>query len=390
MSVRSVDADGCVFNEKFFASQADDRLIVANERLLAAISSEISDEKYDGIVWMVGSNRQSSEADIENSGWGKGSFYPVLQTLCDEVNKRVPHWPSRVDGYLLADTYGDKPAGENFAQSIAEAQYDFSKWLFDKTKLTILYAQMHKIASENPQAAIDFDFYDDVNEPILQGLKRFFAANPDLIPRNVKLRLHRYNGNELEKIAEQQGTGDIDANYQNNIKLMATCAGYSYEKGSKDYGDELFFLTKLTDNENAGLERFKKERRLTAGLPLAAPTPQRPTRKPGFFKRHWKKILVGALIGLAVIGIAAFCIFTFGAGAAVVGGIMIATGLSAGGAIAVGATTAAAVGIGVGAAVGAAAGIRSDRRATATLAAEQPQGTVTESAEVHGPLLAED
>ncbi len=36
-----------------------------------------------------------------------------------------------------------------------------SDWLFDETKATIIYAQMHKIANENPNEEIVFDFYDD-------------------------------------------------------------------------------------------------------------------------------------------------------------------------------------------------------------------------------------
>ena len=529
MNVRSVSFDGCVFNQRydshdncpiltckrahapFTYPDYDERMLKGNNAFITAIASDIKTANYAQVTWMVGDDTQSKHVDQSRHirNLHRGSSFIALEALraCTHNELKEPPHSQRVqlDGYVLADTYGNQVAGENFYHAIKiHTSHQYSHWIADSSLLSVVYAQMHRMAAENPDADITYDYYHG-NTDILGDLAYFFAANPDLIPRNVKLRLHHYAGDDIIHLPAQQGTGDVDFNYHQNVRLMAQCVHASASPDTDAYPHEYNFLQLLTERP---LAQFKQQRQLTeqavnlalfgkiyaamhqAAIHYAQSKPrlatdipetttyefshgnsavlrslstffaahpgfipknvtlrlsqyhgrktttiaehqgtseidahyqrrvkgikhpnkrplttenlrhfaasrrfaQRPVEpaKPGFFKRHWKKILVGALIGLAVIGIAAFCVFTFGAGAAVVGGIMIATGLSAGGAIAVGATTAAAVGIGVGAAVGASAGIRSDRRAAATLAAEQAQRAATDSAEEHVPLLAED
>ncbi|EDR36055.1 hypothetical protein COXBURSA334_1645 [Coxiella burnetii Q321] len=146
---------------------------------------------------------------------------------------------------MLADTYGNKPQGSSFIQvvnqwpklwnemekvtDVSEAFDVYSKYedkslksqrfISDSTKLNLIYAQTHKFASLYPDAIIAYDFYDD-REDILNGLEIFFKHNPDLLPKNLILRLHHYDGAAINTVSEIQGKGEIDHQYESSIKAM--------------------------------------------------------------------------------------------------------------------------------------------------------------------------
>jgi hypothetical protein len=91
----------------------------------------------------------------------------------------------------------------------------------DNSKIGLLYAQMHKVASENPTATILFDFYDD-KESILKNLLEFYQEHLHLIPTNVALSIYQYDGKQLGRVAPVlQGQGEIDRNYKETIKSIA-------------------------------------------------------------------------------------------------------------------------------------------------------------------------
>jgi len=96
-----------------------------------------------------------------------------------------------LDKLLMSDIYGNLVSGSSFDSGV-KAVMPFYKsisegvpfidaihygdinakqqgWLFDSSKLSILYAQTHKVASDNPKSKISFDFYDDRSD-ILSGL----------------------------------------------------------------------------------------------------------------------------------------------------------------------------------------------------------------------------
>src|SRR3990167_6399242 len=91
---------------------------------------------------------------------------------------------------------------------------------------------------------------------------------------------------------------------------------------------------------------------------MAAP---KPPAQPGFFKRHWKKILIGAVVGLVIVGLVVAGIFTFGAAPVVFCAIAGATGLTTAVATGLGITTAAVVVAGAGAGVAVAGCAVADR-----------------------------
>lgn len=219
--VTSFDFDGCLFNLNYIYSEPKD-VIAANRVFLDAIREASSD--FTKRITFVGSNRQSLSIDIANS-FGKGSCFPAVKTVSDYLG-------TTLDPFLLADIYGDLPDGTSYqrARDNQEGKYQgpHSEWLFDETKATILYAQMHKVAQENPEEDIIFDFYDDRGNrarapiDILEHLQTFFTKYPELIPSNVTLRLNHYAGGTVTPLATIKGQGFIDANYKQTVKDMAT------------------------------------------------------------------------------------------------------------------------------------------------------------------------
>ncbi|OGT45025.1 MAG: hypothetical protein A3E83_05945 [Gammaproteobacteria bacterium RIFCSPHIGHO2_12_FULL_41_20] len=269
INVRSVDFDGCIFNEDYCRNPQDSkRLLAYNETFLKTVSQEIRGNHYNDVIWMVGSSRQDKGTDMLNALHNKGSCFPALNRLCAEMQHRVPQTPCRVDRYLLADAYGNQPPGENFTRALGNASdYPFSEWLFDETKFSILYAQIHKIASENPDADVDYDFYDD-REDILTSLQAIFTKHPDLIPHNVKLRLHHYDGRNIRQHIAIQGSGTIDNNYHNNVKFLAQCAGYDPTPGSASYRDaKSSFAEPLMAKKAPRLKTFMAKRQLWVPTP---------------------------------------------------------------------------------------------------------------------------
>lgn len=236
--VLSFDFDGCLFNNTYLYSESKNRLLEANEKLITDIVKQILDQDYDEVITMVGSSRQSKAVDDHNASmYNRGSCFSALDIITAEIQKRISKSNSAKnpkchrDGYLLADSYGGRTPGENFANALSgNNKYHYSHWVYDDTKLSISYAQMHHIASKNKDAEITYFFYDDrygYND-ILHGHAKFFHPdNKDLIPHNLQLCLRHYAGGLVTSVGENmQGTGEIDLNYSANTLYMVKCAGY--------------------------------------------------------------------------------------------------------------------------------------------------------------------
>ena len=250
INVLSFDFDGCIFNRSYRKSPKKYRdLIEANQSFIKTVSKQIHQRNFSRVIFRVGSNRQSRDTDMENSLFNKThSCFIALKQLSSKFKKQDVQ--CEVDGYLLADSYGNQLEGKNFENyvlvykqakleptelaifkayelmnEIAKKKgYFFSNFVFDETKLNILYAQMHRAASQNLHSNIIYDFYDDQNE-ILVTLQSFFKENSDLIPRNLRLGLHQYAGETITLLADIQGSGPIDYNYAYNIKKMVVDTG---------------------------------------------------------------------------------------------------------------------------------------------------------------------
>lgn len=220
--VTSFDFDGCLFHRNYVYSDNKD-VIASNKIFLDTIKEE--NRNFTKAIALIGSNRQSLNIDMANS-LGKGSCFPAIKKVTD-------HLGCTFDPFLLADIYGNLPSGTSYdrAMHLFDHTYsgDHSDWIFDDTKASLIYAQMHKVALENPTEEIIFDFYDDrgfgarAPKDILEDLREFFSKNPELIPPNVTLRLNHYAGGNVSKMEPLKGktSNIIDANYQQTVKDMA-------------------------------------------------------------------------------------------------------------------------------------------------------------------------
>lgn len=223
-------------------SDAKDRVLKENEAFFAKIIEKIKSGNIDEVKLMVGSARQSKPVD-DNGQPQRGSCFTALEDILAYFKEHITKNKKRseknvevnIDGYLLADLYGNCEAGENFKNAIAilrkennNSDYSFSSWIYDDSKVTLIYAQMHKIALQNPQSDIIYDFYDDRmggENDILNNLHEFFTKHHNLVPKNLTLRFHHYKGGDVYDYETIKGTGNIDKNFERSVKVMAFLSG---------------------------------------------------------------------------------------------------------------------------------------------------------------------
>lgn len=232
IEVYSFDFDGCLANIDYLSSDKKD-IIKSNQRLLDFIKQTVN-----RLIVFVGSNRQCFDDDYTNSfDDSRGSCYSAIQTITNYIG-------AILDKFLLADIYNNLNSGTSFDDALThldERQKDykadtiknnpfFPNWIHDESKLTILYAQIHKIALENPTEPIEFNFVDD-RADLLENLHTYFSKYPELIPQNVRLNLKQYIGESvlseqgldpfIKHYAPVQGIGRLDVNYPNTVKQIA-------------------------------------------------------------------------------------------------------------------------------------------------------------------------
>lgn len=260
----SLDFDGCLFNKAYRTNRLNNEknpVILSNKQFLKHLKQENS--KFDEVVVFVGSNRQAYRYDCQNSNKNKTeSAFTAIKSI-----KKYLH--AKLDKFLLADLENDSVPGTAFNAAISASDddpfEDHHHWLFDVDKLALLYAQLHKAASDDPSETV-FDFYDDkglVNgEPtdILSALREFFIEYPMMIPRNTTLRLNHYDGDKITNVATIVGEGDIDHDYYNTLHLMEKIA-HRHEICSS----EKHFTRYITPNELNELRHEKENKRQKFG-----------------------------------------------------------------------------------------------------------------------------
>ena len=230
----SIDYDGCLCHSGYLSTPIARRdIVAANKEFLNFIKEQ--NKSYSKSIVFVGSNRQSKAVDDCNAsaGGGRGSCFPAIKRIADELEVTF-------DPFLLADIYGNLKSGTSYSRAVGEKEvekeWEHAKWMFDETKATILYAQMHKMACDNPEEEIVFDFYDD-RKNILESLQGFYKKYPELIPLNVTLNLCKYRGSmssEIKPSATIKGKGIIDRNYYETVKDMGKLANPKREPNYRD------------------------------------------------------------------------------------------------------------------------------------------------------------
>lgn len=221
----SIDFDGCISNESSARALGKDWVksknnAEANEAYLKANSQFIESLKRDEpTVLVVGSNRQIPHIDFNNgtgTTYPPGSVFPRLEAIAQTMGEGT-----QFDPFLLPDLELEKGAGQTYKE-FREKGYlndngsykdgikrdDFTSDGFkeledDESKASLLFAQMQHAATQHPNDAIEFNFYDD-RKDIVEALNAFFKAHPELIPKNVTLNLVGYAGPELTQEDAQE------------------------------------------------------------------------------------------------------------------------------------------------------------------------------------------
>lgn len=264
ISVHAFDFDRCVFNFMYHIRKEDpQRVITQNQSLITFVTASIRQSAATKAIFMSASARQDLLGDEFNSkeNFESGSSFTALLQLGDEFARQLDGVTCAVDRYLLADTYYTRAPGQTFTAAVNNVgDNKNSEWLYDDSKLTIVFPHIQKIAKEHRHATIIYNFYDDKQE-IINGLIKIFSQHPDLIKRGVIVRLHAYEGKSVELKAEFVGTGGLDLDYHASVKLMALCAGYDVTK----YGLDHFKRSTVNMSERMLFPRcigeFKSKRR---------------------------------------------------------------------------------------------------------------------------------
>ena len=218
--VRSLDYDGC-----FAPLSKSDDIIVVNQGLLNEEKENYRTKEFNKAYTLIGSNRQSNLIDKLNSGSKQnGSCFTAIKQINDYLGAEFV-------SLLMADIDNDLSDGTSYSRA-TDVDYtgEHADWAFDRSKVRLLFAQMHHIANCHPDDEIVFDFYDDIIDEILDLLKKFYVAHSDLIPSNVTLNLKLYRGGNFKRYGEEpcwmtiQGTGFIDEKYKQTAKDLAHLA----------------------------------------------------------------------------------------------------------------------------------------------------------------------
>ncbi|CAM2938938.1 Dot/Icm secretion system substrate [Legionella steigerwaltii] len=234
LRILSFDFDGCLFNGAYIDApytnwnkHLTDAVIVHNRAFLDQLKSE--NEQYSQVIALIGSNRQSYDADFGNAGNAihfKGSCASAIQTVCDYLGVSF-------NPLLLTDLYNSLEPGSAYKLIMEEIKNN--KWIeggsfehpncpMDETKVALIFAQMQAAATAHPDEEIIFDFYDDRLD-ILGRLQEFYQTNPHMIPPKVTLRLNNYDGSQITLKAALAGKpeGVIFNNYSETVvKLLDT------------------------------------------------------------------------------------------------------------------------------------------------------------------------
>ncbi len=231
--VFSIDADNCLFSEAYmFANHKaridkgygyytwpkelrskaqQENMIPTSEKLRKHIAKILQNHRSKPI-FSVGSNRQSQGIDQTNSDEHQtASIFTALPQFAESITKDYV-----INKLLLSDIFNNVVEGTNFDYFLSGLECPF-----DKDKLLLIYAQVHRIASQYPNSKkIHFHFYDDQME-ILKGLESFFMDYPSFLPKNVSLNLHFYDGTAMPSNFKQiDGVGKVDRQYIASVKEL--------------------------------------------------------------------------------------------------------------------------------------------------------------------------
>ena len=250
---------GVVFNHLHDVEKINEEILIniflkANKELISSVSRQVIEEKINYVIFESGSNRQSYLHDqygITQNATGSifAELYHIQYAVQGLLKKKIGmtdgiegQIPCEVSQFSMADIYGDKQRGmayQNvlYALQSPEVEVDHPPYLYDHSKISLLYAISHDVMVyilkqlhiADKKNLVIINFYED-NTRILQALMHVFQSYPDLLPASVRLDIYPYRGEVNKKpVVSIQGTGVVDFHYRQNVKLMARMCGHQLD-----------------------------------------------------------------------------------------------------------------------------------------------------------------
>jgi len=263
--ILSIDYDGCLASPKF-TNSSEKCIIKSNDILLNYILD--SSDNFEQTTIFDGSNRQSFNIDFMNSfHHGNGSCFPQTKKIADYLKEKDVK-NINFDNFLLADIYGNLEFGESLKliEKGPDSEAQYSDWVFDDEKITLTYAQIHKSARDNLDKNIVYEFCDD-RKDILSNLHAFYSQYPDLLPKNVLLKLNFYNGEGISQYEiDIKGIGNIDSDFRNTVKIMAVISTEMFSENKRFQmnieGTSVYFMNpvKIHPSNDVTPDRIQKYR----------------------------------------------------------------------------------------------------------------------------------
>jgi len=211
INLKLFDIDGCMHHKKiqYFVGNkirpARRWLVDGNKDFLETLVAEACEKQYEKLIIACGSARQDKASDKENAIQnGNGSCILTFPLLQKYFSKKLEKNNVEVvfDPFLMADIYQLESegvpvtGGESYKAILrsvcsTQATVAHAGAIFDETKILLIYAHAHRIASLHSNEDIIIDFYDDRSD-ILGMVATFFYDYPTLLPKNVTLRITHY------------------------------------------------------------------------------------------------------------------------------------------------------------------------------------------------------
>lgn len=239
LTVVLFDGDGCIFNPEALdlKNREAEKRVEWTQTQVALGNSSLFDANLlhlaavrGSVVIMSGSNRQSYSIDFQNGTQSKtGSFLPILAHLRDFLSSYLPK--VELDKFLLADIFCDLPVGTSYDLAVnhqGDKQCMHPNCPLEETKTLLMYTVLNYIAEKYTEEEYEIEciFYDD-RKMILDGLHAWLNNNPDILPRHIKLKLNRYDGELQYQYEPLVGTGSYDPEYRLTAKMLLSTVGVS-------------------------------------------------------------------------------------------------------------------------------------------------------------------
>lgn len=230
-----------------------DVFLKANENLIEHIYSLAVEDGCQVAYKTIASLRQFYSLDLENiKRNATGSIFADLEQLTEELNRRYEKIKWNLEKSTNTDVYAkDKVTGKiglkrgtTYKRILKQHDKDrfgedinihHDEWMVDESKISIIYRIAHEIAIDHPKKNIVLHFFDDRLD-VIDPLYHFYFTNLELLPNNVKFKLHPHNGYSFGEVKEVQGKGPIDSYYRRSLlKITRMCTKVKDNYWHHDY-----------------------------------------------------------------------------------------------------------------------------------------------------------